>query len=92
MQKPPVKGGFCVCGGELRRLRVSPPSGLQGQVKAFVAPREGESLTPEEVLAFLREKMARYKWPREVEIMEELPKGPTGKILKRELKDRAAHI
>lgn len=72
---------------------VGVPDAARGEeVKAFVAPREGETITPEEVLAFLREKMARYKWPREVEIMEELPKGPTGKILKRELKDRAAHI
>ncbi len=59
------------------------------EVKVYVSAKEGETLTPEELKAFLEERMARYKWPKEIEVLEELPKGPTGKILKRELKLRA---
>jgi long-chain acyl-CoA synthetase len=58
------------------------------EVKVYVSAREGETLTAEETRVFLEERMARYKWPREIEVLEELPKGPTGKILKRELKLR----
>jgi long-chain acyl-CoA synthetase len=58
------------------------------EVKVYVSPRDGEALTAEEVRVFLEERMARYKWPREIEVLDELPKGPTGKILKRELKLR----
>jgi long-chain acyl-CoA synthetase len=58
------------------------------EVKVYVSAKEGETLAPEELKAFLEERMARYKWPREIEVLEELPKGPTGKILKRELKLR----
>ena len=39
-----------------------------------------------ELLAYAREHIAHYKCPRSVDFMDELPKGPTGKILKRELK------
>ncbi len=59
------------------------------EVKVYASAREGEVLTAEELKVFLEERMARYKWPKEIEVMEELPKGPTGKILKRELKQRA---
>ncbi len=58
------------------------------EVKVYVSAREGETLTVGDVKAFLEARMARYKWPREIEVLEELPKGPTGKILKRELKQR----
>lgn len=60
------------------------------EVKAYVSPREGQTLTPEDISDYLRSRIARYKWPREVEVLEDLPKGPTGKILKRELKTRNA--
>ena len=45
--------------------------------------------TPEDLQAFCKERLAAYKYPRIVEIVPELPKGPTGKILKRELRDPA---
>ena len=46
--------------------------------------------TPDELIAFCRERMAAYKYPREVELLDELPKSPTGKILRRTLRERAA--
>jgi len=55
-------------------------------VKAYVALKPGTSVTPDELIAWCKERLAAYKYPRLVEIVEALPKGPTGKILKRELK------
>ena len=46
----------------------------------------GESVSEQEVIDFCKERLAAYKYPRIVEIVEALPKGPTGKILKRELR------
>ena len=56
------------------------------EVKAVLALKEGTSATQDEVIAYCKEKLAAYKYPRVVEFMDALPKGPTGKILKRELK------
>ncbi len=65
------------------------PDRVRGEeVKVYASAREGETLTAEELKGYLEERMARYKWPREIEVLDELPKGPTGKILKRELKLR----
>jgi long-chain acyl-CoA synthetase len=54
----------------------------------------GAEATPEELQAFVKERVAAYKYPRHVWFVGELPKGPTGKILKREIDvpaaDRAA--
>ena len=44
------------------------------------------AITPEELIAFARERVAAYKYPREVYVVGDLPKGPTGKILKTELR------
>ena len=57
------------------------------EVKAVVALMPGSSATADELQAFCKERLAAYKYPRVVEIIDELPKGPTGKILKRELRD-----
>ena len=70
---------------------VGVPDEYRGEsVKAFVSLKPGSSVTPEEVIAFARERMAAYKYPRTVEVVEELPKTTTGKILRRELRDRDA--
>lgn len=57
-------------------------------VKAFVSLVEGRSATPEELSEFCKRRMAAYKYPRAVEILDELPKTTSGKLLKRELRDR----
>lgn len=60
---------------------------LRGEVPvAFVILHEGATATEAELRAFCRENIAAYKVPREVHIARELPRGPTGKILKRALK------
>ncbi|MBN2229419.1 MAG: long-chain fatty acid--CoA ligase [Candidatus Thorarchaeota archaeon] len=55
-------------------------------VKAFVVLKEGQSATPEEIVAWAKEKLAGYKRPREVEIVDHLPVSTAGKVLRRELR------
>jgi long-chain acyl-CoA synthetase len=55
-------------------------------VKAVVSLRPGQSVEPEALIAYCKERMAAYKYPRQVEIIEDLPKTATGKILRRELR------
>jgi fatty-acyl-CoA synthase len=57
-------------------------------LKAFVVLREGQSITETEVAEFCRQALADYKRPRKVVFLDELPRNPTGKVLKRELRDR----
>ena len=56
--------------------------------KALVVLKEGAAATEELVLAFLRERIARFKVPRSVEFLPSLPKGGTGKILKKVLREK----
>ena len=55
-------------------------------VKAVVSLHPGTTATPEELIAYCREHLAHYKCPKSVDILELLPRNPTGKILKRELR------
>jgi long-chain acyl-CoA synthetase len=48
--------------------------------------KPGASATAEDIIAFVKERLAAYKYPRTVQFVETLPKGATGKILKKELK------
>jgi long-chain acyl-CoA synthetase len=57
-------------------------------VRAAIVLRDGAAVTPEEIVAFCRERMAVYKAPATVELVRELPKSATGKILKRVLRGR----
>jgi long-chain acyl-CoA synthetase len=68
---------------------VGVPDEYRGEtVKAFVSLKPGESTTQEELIAFCKERMAAYKYPRLIEFIDELPKTASGKILRRELRDR----
>jgi len=55
------------------------------RLKAFIVLRDGKRLTEDEVKTHVRENLASYKAPREVVFIDELPRNPTGKVLKREL-------
>ena len=56
------------------------------RLRAFVVPKDGIELTEETIKNYVRDHLARYKVPREVIFLTELPRNPTGKILKRELR------
>jgi len=57
------------------------------RLKAFVVLRDGKQLSEDDVKAYVKDNLARYKVPREVVFMDELPRNPTGKVLKRELQE-----
>jgi acyl-CoA synthetase (AMP-forming)/AMP-acid ligase II len=57
------------------------------RLKAYVVVRRGRNLTEEDVKGYVKDNLARYKAPREVVFLDELPRNPTGKVLKRELED-----
>lgn len=92
-----IRGGFNVYPREIEEVLMTHPdvslAAVIGtpheshgeEVKAFVILNKGASTTSEELREWGKEQMANYKYPRVVEIVEELPMTATGKILKREL-------
>ncbi len=63
-----------------------PDDKLGEEVVAIVSLKPGATATTDEISAFVKERVAAYKYPREIRIIDELPKGPTGKILKKDLR------
>jgi long-chain acyl-CoA synthetase len=67
---------------------VGVPDPYRGEtVKAVVSLKPGQAAEAAELVAFCRGRMAAYKYPRLVEIVADLPKTPTGKIMRRALRD-----
>ena len=66
-----------------------PDEALGEEVAAIVVARPGASPTPDEIRAWAKQRVAAYKYPRHVVFVDELPKGPTGKILKRAIDTEA---
>jgi long-chain acyl-CoA synthetase len=62
-----------------------PHDELGEEVGAAVVVKEGESLDADELRSYVKDQVAAYKYPRKIWFVDELPKGPTGKILKREI-------
>ena len=93
-----IRGGFNVYPREIEEVLYAHPAIVEAavigvpheshgeEIKAVVALGTNQSVTAEELIAYSREHLAAYKYPRIVEFIDTLPKGPTGKILKRELK------
>jgi long-chain acyl-CoA synthetase len=70
---------------------VGVPDPYRGEtVKAFVSLKEGmeSRVSPEEIIAFCKKRMAAYKYPRQVELVSEIPKTLTGKFLRRTLREK----
>ena len=94
-----IRGGFKVYPREVEEVLYAHPAVAEAavvgiphpshgeDVKAVIAKRAGhESTTAEDIVAYCKEHLAAFKYPRIVEFRESLPKGPSGKILKRELR------
>jgi fatty-acyl-CoA synthase len=58
------------------------------RLKAFVVPRKGKKPSEAEIKSYVRSNLARYKVPRQVEFVQELPRNATGKVIKRALVER----
>jgi long-chain acyl-CoA synthetase len=96
-----IRGGFNVYPREVEEVLFGHESILEAavigvpheshgeEVKAVVVPKPEAKLTADDVITYCKKNLAAYKYPRIVEFSEGLPKGPTGKILKRELRDAA---
>ena len=92
-----IRGGYNVYPREVEEVLYAHPAiveaavigvpheSLGEEIKAVVALGAGQQTTPEEIIAYCKQHLAAYKYPRLIEFTESLPKGPTGKILKREL-------
>jgi len=93
-----IRGGFNVYPREIEEVLYGYPAigeaaviGVKHEshgeeIKAVVAFKAGQSATPEQIIAYCKERLAAYKYPRIIEVRETLPKTATGKILKRELR------
>jgi long-chain acyl-CoA synthetase len=92
-----IRGGYNVYPREIEEVLYEHPAVREAavlgvphdeygeEVGAAVVLKDGESATPDELRDFVKEQVAAYKYPRVVWLVDELPKGPTGKILKREI-------
>jgi long-chain acyl-CoA synthetase len=92
-----IRGGFNVYPREIEEVLYEHPAvreaavlgiphdSLGEEVGAAVVLRDGETATPEEIRDYVKSRVAAYKYPRRVWFADELPKGATGKILKREI-------
>ena len=68
------------------------PDPYRGEtVKAFVSWKQGARCSTAELVEFCKQNMAAYKYPREIEVIDELPKTNTGKILRRSLREYEAN-
>ena len=93
-----IRGGFNVYPREVEEVLYAHPAVIEAavvgvphkshgeEVKAVLALRPGQTVSADDIIAYCKEKLAAFKYPRLVEFRESLPKGPTGKILKRELR------
>jgi acyl-CoA synthetase (AMP-forming)/AMP-acid ligase II len=96
-----ICGGFNVYPAEVEQVLarldgvaesavIGVPDPRLGEVgRAFLVPRPGHALAEADVLAFCRERLANYKVPRRVEFRDALPRNPSGKVLKRVLREEA---
>jgi long-chain acyl-CoA synthetase len=94
-----IRGGYNVYPREIEEVLYAHPDIVEAavigkpderlgeEVVAVVSVRPGCELSGEEVIAYCRERLAAYKYPREIRFVGELPKGPSGKILKSALRD-----
>ncbi len=92
-----IRGGYNVYPREIEEVLYGHPAvreaavigvpheSLGEEVGAAVVLKEGEHTTPEELRDYMKQKVAAYKYPRVVWLMDELPKGGTGKVLKRKI-------
>lgn len=79
--------------GILESAVIGIPDPVKGEVaKAFVVAKTNVKLDEQKILAFCRERLAPFKVPRSIEILDELPKTATGKIWKRKLRDLEAGV
>jgi len=85
---PEVENVLNACPGVSEGVIIGVPDERWGEaVKAVVVPAPGAELTADDVIAFCRARLAHYQCPTTVDIVDDLPRSATGKVLKRELRE-----
>jgi acyl-CoA synthetase (AMP-forming)/AMP-acid ligase II len=85
---PEVESVLNACPGVSEGVIIGVPDDRWGEaVKAIVVPAPGAQLTAADVIAFCRERLAHYQCPSSVDFIDDLPRNPTGKVLKRSLRE-----
>ena len=96
-----IRGGYNVYPREIEEVLYEHPAVAEAavvgvahpewgeEVAAAVALKPGATADPDELREFVKERTAAYKYPRQIWLVDELPKGPTGKILRREVRPPA---
>ena len=69
-----------------------PDQRMGEEIMAVIVPKKGQTVSDEEIVDLCVKNLARYKKPRSIEYVESLPKNPSGKILKRELREQYKSI
>ncbi|MGH8978059.1 MAG: AMP-binding enzyme, partial [Acidimicrobiia bacterium] len=69
---------------------VARPDERWGEVPVAYVVTNGDATTPDELIEHCRAQLARFKVPKDVVVVDALPRNPSGKVLKRELRDRMA--
>jgi fatty-acyl-CoA synthase len=94
-----VSGGENLFPGEVEELLITHPAIVEAAVigvddeefhkrlAAYVVVKQGETLSEDDVREFVKQNLARFKVPRDVIFLDELPRNPSGKVLKRQLRD-----
>src|SRR5258707_5014048 len=95
-----IRGGFNVYPREIEEVLYAHPAVQEAavigvpdermgeEVSAVVSLKPGQTVSENELIAFTKERLAAYKYPRTIRFLDSLPKGPTGKILTKELKQQ----
>ena len=93
-----IRGGYNVYPREIEEVLYTHPQvaevavvgipdpRLGEEVKAFITTRPGSTVSEQELIDYVKERIAPYKYPRHVEFRAQMAHGPTGKILKQELR------
>ncbi len=99
-----ISGGENIASSEVERALYEHPAVVEAAVigipdprwgevpKAFVVLRSGAEITTQDLIEHCRQRLARFKVPKQVEFIDALPRNPSGKVLKRELRERTSAV
>jgi long-chain acyl-CoA synthetase len=93
-----IRGGFNIYPRDIEEIlyqhpaihdavAIGVPAPVMGEeIKVYVVPKEGITVSMEEILQYCQGHLAKYKWPKFIEFTKSLPRNPMGKILRKELR------